>query len=73
MIMLGGHPKKDAGNAGNVHPTKVSKSNTNGATLGFEAQPFLTADKPHKNFERPDYSHIEVEMKHAYPLNTQRG
>ena len=43
-----GRPKKDVAGAANMQPTKASKTNGNGANLGFEAQLFLAADKLRK-------------------------
>src|SRR3974390_833855 len=39
---------------------KTSKSNGNGANLGFEAQLFLAADKLRKNLEPSDYKHVAL-------------
>src|SRR5271168_3445434 len=36
------------------------KSNGNGATLGFEVQLFLAADKLRKNLEPSDYKHVAL-------------
>jgi type I restriction enzyme M protein len=49
-------PKKDEGN----QPVKASKTNGNGANLGFEAQLFLAADKLRKNLEPSDYKHVAL-------------
>jgi type I restriction enzyme M protein len=37
---------------------KPATKNSNGANLGFEAQPFLAADKLSKNLEPCDYKHL---------------
>ncbi|MGH7089798.1 MAG: type I restriction-modification system subunit M N-terminal domain-containing protein [Stellaceae bacterium] len=39
---------------------KAAKANGNGATLGFEAQLFLAADKLRKNLEPSDYKHVAL-------------
>lgn len=52
-----GRPRKsDNGGA----PAAPAKSNGNGATLGFEAQLFLAADKLRKNLEPSDYKHVAL-------------
>jgi len=43
-----------------AQPAKTSKVNGNGATLGFEAQLFLAADKLRKNLEPSDYKHVAL-------------
>ena len=53
-----GRPKKDAAKSGAAQPAKSSKSNGNGANLGFEAQLFLAAAKLRKNLEPSDYKHV---------------
>src|SRR3974390_360375 len=55
--MARGRPKHHSDDAA---PAKVakSKSNGNGANLGFEAQLFLAADKLRKNLEPSDYKHV---------------
>ncbi len=53
-----GRPRKDAA-AGAAAPTKPSKAN-GGATLGFEAQMFLAADKLRQNLEPSDYKHVAL-------------
>src|SRR5438477_9837490 len=58
--MRNGRPRKDAGNGAAAHPSKTSKSNGNGADLGFEAQMFLAADKLRKNLEPSDYKHVAL-------------
>ena len=55
-----GRPRKDAGNGSSAQPTKTSKANGNGASLGFEAQLFLAADKLRKNLEPSDYKHVAL-------------
>jgi type I restriction enzyme M protein len=47
-----GRPRKDG-----AEPKKASG---NGATLGFEAQLFLAADKLRKNLEPSDYKHVAL-------------
>ncbi|MFV1918151.1 class I SAM-dependent DNA methyltransferase [Sphingomonas sp. MJ1 (PH-R8)] len=47
-----GRPRKDAAPA--------QKKASNGATLGFEAQLFLAADKLRKNLEPSDYKHVAL-------------
>lgn len=39
---------------------KAAKQDGNGATLGFEAQLFLAADKLRKNLEPSDYKHVAL-------------
>src|SRR5437762_14301009 len=58
--MRNGRPRKDAGNGAAAHPSKTSKSNGNGADMGFEAQLFLAADKLRKNLEPSDYKHVAL-------------
>ena len=48
--MAKGRPKKEASE-------KAAKAN-GGASLGFEAQMFLAADKLRKNLEPSDYKHV---------------
>jgi type I restriction enzyme M protein len=55
-----GRPKKVATSAGATQPAKASKTNGNGANLGFEAQLFLAADKLRKNLEPSDYKHVAL-------------
>jgi len=55
--MARGRPKNDANGASQAAPTK---GNGNGATLGFEAQLFLAADKLRKNLEPSDYKHVAL-------------
>jgi type I restriction enzyme M protein len=50
-----GRPKKVTASVGDAQPAKSSKTNGNGANLGFEAQLFLAADKLRKNLESSDY------------------
>lgn len=50
-----GRPRK---NPETPVPAKPAKSNGNGATLGFESQLFLAADKLRKNLEPSDYKHV---------------
>src|SRR3954447_16949175 len=38
----------------------LSKANSNGANVGFEAQLFLAADKLRKNLEPSDYKHVAL-------------
>jgi type I restriction enzyme M protein len=52
-----GRPRRDAVSATAAQP---AKANGNGATLGFEAQLFLAADKLRKNFEPSDYKHVAL-------------
>ncbi|MFT8372211.1 MAG: type I restriction-modification system subunit M N-terminal domain-containing protein, partial [Acetobacter sp.] len=40
--------------------TKVSKAKAASATLGFEQQMFLAADKLRKNLEPSDYKHVAL-------------
>src|ERR1700749_3619115 len=47
-------------NSAGEKPTAGSKSNGNGANLGFEAQLFLAADKLRKNLEPSDYKHVAL-------------
>ena len=56
--MTKGRPKKAAAGAGAAPPAKSSKSNGNGANIGFEAQLFLAADKLRKNLEPSDYKEM---------------
>ena len=51
--MARGRPKK---NTGEVVEVKSTKGNGNGATLGFEAQLFLAADKLRRIWSRPTTS-----------------
>ena len=51
-----GRSKRDQDGAASASPTK--KPNGNGATLGFETQLFLAADKLRKNLEPSDYKHV---------------
>ena len=64
-----GRPKNPNG-ATSAAPTKA---NGNGASLGFEVQLFLTADKLRKNLEPSDYKHVVlglIFLKHiSYLLN----
>jgi type I restriction enzyme M protein len=55
-----GRPKKVAASVGAAQPAKASKTNGNGANLGFEAQLFLAADKLRKNLEPSDYKHVAL-------------
>jgi type I restriction enzyme M protein len=55
-----GRPRKEAGNEFAAQPAKGSRSNGNGANLGFEAQLFLAADKLRKNLEPSDYKHVAL-------------
>src|ERR1700689_5523303 len=55
-----GRPKKVAASVGTAQPAKASKTNGNGANLGFEAQLFLAADKLRKNLEPSDYKHVAL-------------
>jgi type I restriction enzyme M protein len=52
-----GRPKK---NTDGADQPKAMKGNGNGATLGFEAQMFLGADKLRKNLEPSDYKHVAL-------------
>jgi type I restriction enzyme M protein len=54
VTMPRGHQRKEAAAA------KPAKANGNGATLGFEAQLFLAADKLRKNLEPSDYKHVAL-------------
>lgn len=53
--MARGRSKKSAEGSA---PAGSRKTNGNGATLGFEAQLFLAADKLRKNLEPSDYKHV---------------
>ena len=53
--MARGRPKK---NSDDGYAAKATKGTGNGATLGFEAQMFLAADKLRKNLEPSDYKHV---------------
>jgi type I restriction enzyme M protein len=55
-----GRPRRDATNGAAAQPAKASKANGNGASLGFEAQLFLAADKLRKNLEPSDYKHVAL-------------
>jgi type I restriction enzyme M protein len=55
-----GRSKRGAASAGDARPSKASKTNGNGANLGFEAQLFLAADKLRKNLEPSDYKHVAL-------------
>src|SRR5580658_3350184 len=55
--MARGRPRKTTNGAEQAAPTK---SNGNGANLGFEAQLFLAADKLRKNLEPSDYKHVAL-------------
>ena len=55
--MARGRPRKTTNGAEQAAPTK---SNGNGANLGFEAQLFLAADKLRKNLEQSDYKHVAL-------------
>src|SRR5580658_9545643 len=55
--MARGRPRKTTNGAEQAAPTK---SNGNGANLGFEAQMFLAADKLRKNLEPSDYKHVAL-------------
>src|SRR6478735_11012639 len=55
-----GRPRQDAATTTAAQPAKTSKVNGNGATLGFEAQLFLAADKLRKNLEPSDYKHVAL-------------
>jgi Domain of unknown function (DUF3387)/HsdM N-terminal domain len=55
--MARGRPKKSGNGAAQAAP---AKANGNGATLGFEAQLFLAADKLRKNLEPSDYKHVAL-------------
>lgn len=49
-----------AGTSGKTAASGKKKANGNGATLGFEAQLFLAADKLRKNLEPSDYKHVAL-------------
>ena len=51
-----GRPRKNPD--GVMTAPRAKKAETNGATLGFEAQMFLAADKLRKNLEPSDYKHV---------------
>lgn len=53
--MARGRPKKNSDDGSAAKPIKGKGS---GATLGFEAQMFLAADKLRKNLEPSDYKHV---------------
>lgn len=55
--MPGGRPRKVEEGAAK---SALTKGNGNGATLGFEAQMFLAADKLRKNLEPSDYKHVAL-------------
>ena len=55
--MARGRPRKTTNGA---EQAAQAKSNGNGATLGFEAQLFLAADKLRKNLEPSDYKHVAL-------------
>src|ERR1700740_3656397 len=55
--MARGRPRKTQNGAA---PAASAKANGNGATLGFEAQLFLAADKLRKNLEPSDYKHVAL-------------
>ena len=55
--MARGRPRKTNDGAAQSAPVK---GNGNGATLGFEAQLFLAADKLRKNLEPSDYKHVAL-------------
>ena len=55
--MARGRPKQNTDNATTGRP---AKANGNGASLGFEAQMFLAADKLRKNLEPSDYKHVAL-------------
>jgi type I restriction enzyme M protein len=55
--MARGRPKKSTDGAAQATP---AKGNGNGATLGFEAQLFLAAEKLRKNLEPSDYKHVAL-------------
>ena len=57
--MARGRPRKDQNGTPAAAKGSTSKSN-NGATLGFEAQMFLAADKLRKNLEPSDYKHVAL-------------
>jgi type I restriction enzyme M protein len=57
-----GRPRKDAATDATA-PAKAGKANAKangGATLGFEAQMFLAADKLRQNLEPSDYKHVAL-------------
>ena len=54
--MARGKKKKEA--SPGPAPSKEKKASANGASLGFEAQLFLAADKLRKNLEPSDYKHV---------------
>jgi len=55
-----GRPRKDARNGLSAQSAKAPKPNGNGASLGFEAQLFLAADKLRKNLKPSDYKHVAL-------------
>ncbi|MDE8345817.1 MAG: class I SAM-dependent DNA methyltransferase [Acidocella sp.] len=55
-----GRPTKDAVTGAIPAADSSKKENGNGATLGFEAQLFLAADKLRKNLEPSDYKHVAL-------------
>src|SRR5271169_6973250 len=59
ILMAGRKPKQKAGGSGGG-PAKTSKSSSNAANVGFEAQLFLAADKLRKNLEPSDYKHVAL-------------
>jgi type I restriction enzyme M protein len=54
-----GRPKNAAGDT-DTATARPHKGNGNGASLGFEAQLFLAADKLRKNLEPSDYKHVAL-------------
>jgi type I restriction enzyme M protein len=50
-------------------------ANGNGASLGFEAQPSLAADKLRKNLEPFDYKHVVlglIFLRHIFPISSTK-
>lgn len=55
-----GRAKASEGDKPEKKAAKKQKANGNGASLGFEAQLFLAADKLRKNLEPSDYKHVAL-------------
>ena len=63
-----GRPRKITNGSDAPATPKVPKATNGGATLGFEAQMFLAADKLRQNLEPSDYKHVVlglVFLKHV--------
>jgi type I restriction enzyme M protein len=55
-----GRLKDSASDALSAEAAKIGKADGDGGNLGFEAQPFLAADKLRKNLEPSDYKHVAI-------------